>query len=118
MSRAGIVLATSRGLATNEIIHRSLRLGLRGYPFALLSGFLGTGKTTLLNHILTNREGLRVTVIVNDTSEVNIHGALVEGVNLLRRDETLVKMSEQSHLLYAPRRPLEGWAATRGGVLL
>ena len=84
----------------------------------VLSGFLAAGKTTLLNHILTNREGLRVTVIVNDTSEVNIDAALVEGVNLLRRDETLVEMSKQLHLLYAPRRPLEGGAATRGGALL
>ena len=41
-------------------------------PITVLTGYLGAGKTTLMNHILTNQQGYKVAVIVNDIGEVNI----------------------------------------------
>jgi len=67
---------------------------MRQIPVTVLSGYLGSGKTTILNHVLNNRQGLKVAVIVNDMSEVNVDAGLVnKDVSLSRTEEKLVELS-------------------------
>ena len=61
-------------------------------PVTVLSGFLGAGKTTVLTHILNNRQNKKVAVIVNDMSEINIDSSMVKSdVSLSHKEEKLVE---------------------------
>ena len=62
-------------------------------PVLLLTGYLGSGKTTLVNHILANKQGIRFAVIVNDIGEVNIDADLIQKGGVVgKKDESLVAL--------------------------
>lgn len=63
-------------------------------PITVLTGYLGAGKTTLINHVLNNQEGYRVAVIVNDIGEVNIDAELIQKGGIVKEeDSNLVPLS-------------------------
>ena len=66
----------------------------KSVPITLITGYLGSGKTTLINHILKNAKGYKMAVIVNDIGEVNIDADLIEGNGVVSgKDENLVALS-------------------------
>ena len=68
-------------------------------PVLLLTGYLGSGKTTLVNHILANEKGIKFAVIVNDIGEVNIDA------DLIQKGRQPGGTPEWLYLLYAESRP-------------
>lgn len=62
-------------------------------PVLLLTGYLGSGKTTLVNRILSNKKGIKFAVIVNDIGEVNIDADLIEQGGVVgQKDDSLVAL--------------------------
>ncbi|MFA6779510.1 MAG: GTP-binding protein [Paludibacteraceae bacterium] len=63
-------------------------------PITLLTGYLGSGKTTLVNNILANKSGLKIAVIVNDIGEVNVDASLIQKGGIVNQeDDSLVALS-------------------------
>ena len=68
-------------------------MSIREIPVLLLTGYLGSGKTTLVNKILLNKQGIKFAVIVNDIGEVNIDADLIEKGGIVgKKDESLVAL--------------------------
>ncbi|MFJ8066008.1 GTP-binding protein [Psychrobacillus sp. NPDC096426] len=65
----------------------------KSIPVTVLSGYLGAGKTTVLNHLLANKEGRKIAVIVNDMSEINIDSQLIQNGGFSRTEEKLVELT-------------------------
>ena len=66
---------------------------IKEIPVLLLTGYLGSGKTTLVNKILSNKKGIRFAVIVNDIGEVNIDAELIQRQGVVgMNDDSLVAL--------------------------
>ena len=74
-------------------------------PVLLLTGYLGSGKTTLVNHILSNKRGIKFAVIVNDIGEVNIDADLIQKGGVVgKKDDSLVALQNGCICCYAEDR--------------
>jgi len=70
-----------------------MNIDMQSLPVLLLTGYLGSGKTTLVNKILSNRKGIKFAVIVNDIGEVNIDAALISRDGIVgAKDDSLVAL--------------------------
>ncbi len=71
------------------------------FLYCFLTGYLGSGKTTLVNHILSNKRGIKFAVIVNDIGEVNIDADLIQKGGIVGKERRkLGSTSERLYLLY------------------
>ena len=84
-------MTPKKGSKTQTVAKKSNRTPMK---VTLVSGFLGSGKTSLLTHILTNKEHkMKCAVIVNEISDFNVDALAVEGAHLLQSEEKMVEMS-------------------------
>ena len=106
---------SSRLLALLVLANRGVSLTVGAPPVVLLGGFLGTGKTTTLKNLLTNREGLRIGVIVNDVAAVNVDAMEVrrttvesgDGVEMVQLENGCVCCSAAGDLVPAVRKMVD-----------
>ena len=71
-----------------EKTNNTLKLPKQKIPVTIITGFLGSGKTTTMNHILTNRQNLKVAVLVNKFGDINIDSQLLVSI-----DQDMVQLS-------------------------
>lgn len=81
-----VLLASWDGSVADGILHQMPKSGL---PVTIVTGFLGSGKTSLLNHILTANHGLKIAVLVNEFGEIDIDNQLVEKGDWSSKDEVM-----------------------------
>ena len=84
-------------------------------PVVVLSGFLGSGKTTLIKSLLSEQNSWKIALIVNDMGEINVDANLIGNgtAKIVRQEEHLVEIEQRVHLLYTSRRSPDRSAKNR-----
>ncbi|MEL6939863.1 MAG: GTP-binding protein [Cyanobacteria bacterium J06598_1] len=82
------MLAPDVSSKSEQAAEQEIAIPKQGMPVTVITGFLGSGKTSLLNHILNNAQGLKVAVLVNEFGDINIDSQL-----LVSADQTMVELS-------------------------
>jgi G3E family GTPase len=87
--QSNMVVVEKKNAKVKHGLGEKLAAGDGRLPISTLCGFLGAGKTSLLKHILENKENLKVAVIVNDMAELNIDKSLIDQTDLVQSDEVI-----------------------------
>lgn len=62
-------------------------------PVTIITGYLGSGKTTVLNELLKNKGSEKIAVVVNDMGSINIDASLIRNSNICQNDVSMVELS-------------------------